>query len=104
MQRAIDSDPFLLEILKSAFETIADNLAVTIMRSAYSEIVRESLDFSTALCDWKGRTIAQGVCTPMHLGAFADSMEHLIANMGATVVPGDVFIFNDPYLSSGQHL
>jgi N-methylhydantoinase B len=104
MLRAIDSDPFLLEILKSAFETIADNLAVTIMRSAYSEIVRESLDFSTALCDWRGRTIAQGVCTPMHLGAFADSMEHLIADIGATAVPGDVFVFNDPYLSSGQHL
>jgi N-methylhydantoinase B len=104
MQPSMESDPFLLEILKSAFETIADNLAVTIMRSAYSEIVRESLDFSTALCDWQGRTIAQGVCTPMHLGAFADSMEHLIAHIGAAAVPGDVFIFNDPYLASGQHL
>lgn len=104
MQRVVDSDPFLLEILKSAFETIADNLAVTIMRSAYSEIVRESLDFSTALCDWQGRTIAQGVCTPLHLGAFADSMEHLLSSVGATAVPGDVFIFNDPYLASGQHL
>ncbi len=104
MQPSMESDPFLLEILKSAFETIADNLAVTIMRSAYSEIVRESLDFSTALCDWQGRTIAQGVCTPMHLGAFADSMEHLIAHSGAAAVPGDVFIFNDPYLASGQHL
>lgn len=104
MQRKNISDPFLVEVLKSAFETIADNLAVTIMRSAYSEIVRESLDFSTALCDWQGRTIAQGVCTPLHLGAFADSMEYLIAHVGARTVPGDVFVFNDPYLACGQHL
>lgn len=104
MQRDIQSDPFLVEVLKSAFETIADNLAVTIMRSAYSEIVRESLDFSTALCDWQGRTIAQGVCTPLHLGAFADSMELLIARVGTKAVPGDVFVFNDPYLAGGQHL
>lgn len=97
-------DPFLLEILKSAFETIADNLAVTIMRSAYSEIVRESLDFSTALCDWKGRTVAQGVCTPLHLGAFQDSMSHLIEHTRADVSPGDIFIFNDPFMASGQHL
>ena len=97
-------DPFLLEVINSAFETIADNLAVTLMRSAYSEIVRESLDFSTALCDWRGRTIAQGVCTPLHLGGFQDSMEHLIRDAGDDLAPGDIFIFNDPYLASGQHL
>jgi N-methylhydantoinase B len=104
MPRAPDHDPFLLEILKNAFEMIADNLAVTIMRSAYSEIVRESLDFSTALCDWRGRTLAQGVCTPMHLGAFQDSLEHLIRSSAATLAPDDIFLFNDPFLSSGQHL
>jgi N-methylhydantoinase B len=104
MDRGTRSDAFLLEILQNAFETIADNLAATIMRSAYSEILRESFDFSTALCDRRGRTLAQGVCTPMHLGAFGDAMEHLIAASGPAIAPGDVFLFNDPFLASGQHL
>ena len=30
MERVRSSDPFLLEIIKNAFETIADNLAVTV--------------------------------------------------------------------------
>ena len=74
------------------------------MRSAYSEILRESFDFSTALCDRQGRTLAQGVCTPMHLGAFQDAMEHLIAAAGPTLAPDDIYVFNDPFLASGQHL
>ncbi|MBA2965035.1 MULTISPECIES: hydantoinase B/oxoprolinase family protein [Ramlibacter] len=97
-------DPYLLEVLRSAFDTIADNLAITVMRTAYSEIVRESLDFSTALCDANGQTLAQGVCTPMHLGSFHDAMDNLRREQAGDIHPGDVFIFNDPFLAAGQHL
>lgn len=97
-------DPYLLEVLRSAFDTIADNLAITVMRTAYSEIVRESLDFSTALCDRESMTLAQGVCTPMHLGSFHDAMVNLRRVKEGDIFPGDVFIFNDPFLAAGQHL
>jgi N-methylhydantoinase B len=97
-------DPYLLEVLRSAFDTIADNLAISVMRTAYSEIVRESLDFSTALCDGNGLTLAQGVCTPMHLGSFHDAMLKLRRDRAGDIHPGDVFIFNDPFLAAGQHL
>ena len=63
------TDPFLLEVLRNAFDTIAEEITLTIIRTAYSQIVRDSLDFSTALCDAKGRNFAQGVCPPMHLGS-----------------------------------
>ncbi|TGP85003.1 hydantoinase B/oxoprolinase family protein, partial [Mesorhizobium sp. M8A.F.Ca.ET.218.01.1.1] len=39
------TDPFLLEIFKNAFDTIADEMTLTIVRTAYSQIVRDSLDF-----------------------------------------------------------
>ena len=80
-------DPYLLEVLRSAFDTIADNLAITVMRTAYSEIVRESLDFSTALCDGNGKTLAQGVCTPMHLGSFHDAMENRLVERKGDIHP-----------------
>jgi N-methylhydantoinase B len=98
--------PFLLEIVKNALETIADELALIIMRTAYSSIVRDAMDYSTAVCDRDGRTLAQGLTTPLHLGSFFDAMQNLIAvaRRGGGVKPDDVFIFNDPYLAAGQHL
>lgn len=97
-------DPFQLEILKSSFDTIADDMAITLMRTAHSGIVRDSLDYSTALCDPAGRTLAQGVCTPMHMGSFPDFMRKLIAQYAGNIRPRDVFIANDPFAAAGQHL
>ncbi len=97
-------DPILLEVFRNAFETIADQMALILMRTAHSPIVRDAMDFSTALCDATGRNLAQGLTTPMHLGSFYDAMRHLIGQYGDQIAPGDVFIGNDPYLASGQHL
>ena len=90
--------------MKSCFDTIADDMALTLMRTAHSGIVRDSLDFSTALVDSEGLTLAQGICTPMHMGSFYDAMRKLIGQYDQRVDPGDVFIFNDPYAADGQHL
>jgi len=97
-------DPFLLEILKSSFDTIADDMALNMMRTAYSGIVRDSMDFSTAILDHRGQTLAQGLTTPMHLGSFHDAMRGLIRRYEGRVEPEDVFVFNDPYVADGQHL
>jgi len=96
--------PFLLEVVKNALDTIADELALIIMRTAYSSIVRDAMDYSTAICDANGQTLAQGLTTPLHLGSFFDAMSNLVRNHASGAVPGDVYIFNDPYLAAGQHL
>jgi N-methylhydantoinase B len=97
-------DSILLEVLKNGFESIADEMALILMRTAHSPIVRDAMDYSTALCDVQGQTLAQGLTTPMHLGSFYDAMRHLLAQYDGRIAPGDVFIGNDPYLASGQHL
>jgi N-methylhydantoinase B len=97
-------DPILLEVFKNGFEAIADEMALILMRTAHSPIVRDAMDFSTALCDPHGQNLAQGLTTPMHLGSFLDAMRHLIGEYGTDIAEGDVFIGNDPYLASGQHL
>ena len=101
---SIETDSFQREIIKNCFDTIADDMAITLMRTAYSGIVRDSLDFSTAICDPDGLTLAQGVCTPMHMGSFFDAMKALLNQYKRNVFPNDIFIFNDPYASAGQHL
>lgn len=97
-------DPIRLEVMKNAFDAIADEMALMLMRAAYSPIVRDSMDYSTALCDADGQTLAQGVTTPMHLGSFYDAMQHLMQRYAGDIHPGDVFIGNDPYVAAGQHL
>ena len=97
-------DPILLEVLRNAFESAADQMALILMRTAHSPIVRDAMDFSTAICDATGQNLAQGLTTPMHLGSFYDAMRHLIGQYEGRIHPGDVFIANDPYLASGQHL
>jgi N-methylhydantoinase B len=101
---AVASDPITFEVVRNALDSIADQMAITLMRSAYSAIVRDSVDYSTAFCDRHGRMLAQGLTTPLHLGSFPDAMRHLIETYGDRMQPGDVFTLNDPYGSGGMHL
>ena len=83
-----DVDPFLLEVLKNGLDTIADEMALVMMKTAYSGIVRDSMDFSTAVCDAEGQTLAQGLTTAMHLGSFYDAMRCLITTQTGNIFPG----------------
>jgi N-methylhydantoinase B len=97
-------DPITLEVVKNALSSVADEMALVLMRSAYSPVVRDSMDYSTALCDRHGQVIAQGLTLAVQLGAFPDAMRHLKAQYAGNMRPGDIFIMNDPYGAGGQHL
>jgi N-methylhydantoinase B len=99
-----DIDPITFEVIKNGLDSIADQMALVLMRSAYSPIVRDSLDYSTAICDRDGRMVAQGLTTALHLGSFPFAMRNLVQRWGGRMKPGDVFLFNDPYGSGGMHL
>ncbi|HEY0685639.1 MAG TPA: hydantoinase B/oxoprolinase family protein [Steroidobacter sp.] len=97
-------DPVTLEIVKNALGSIADEMALVILRTAYSPIVRDSMDFSTAVFDRNGRTVAQGLTLAVHLGAFPDAMRKIVSEHGESMRPGDMFLMNDPYSGGGMHL
>lgn len=97
-------DPVRLEVIKNGFDAIADEIALILLRTAYSPIVRDSMDYSTAICGKDGLTLAQGLTTPLHLGSFYDAMQNLIGKYKSNIYDGDIFIGNDPYVASGQHL
>ncbi len=97
-------DPITFEVIKNALSSVADEMALIVMRSAYSPVVRDTMDYSTALCDRRGQLIAQGLTLAVQLGSFPDGMRILMADHAPTAQPGDVFLYNDPYGSGGQHL
>jgi N-methylhydantoinase B len=101
MNRRID--PITFEVVRNALASTADEMALVVIRSAYSQVIRDTMDFSSALCDRHGELIAQGLTLAVQLGAFPAIMHHIIADVENTRA-GDVFIANDPYGAGGQHL
>lgn len=99
-----DIDPITFDVIQNALSSIADEMALVIMRSAYSPVVRDSMDYSTAVCDANGAVVAQGLTLAVQLGSFPDIMGRIVRDHGDALAPGDVFIANDPYGSGGQHL
>ena len=96
-------DPITQEIVGNALAAIADEMATTIFRTAHSTVVRDGMDFSAALCNAEGDTVAQAVTVPFHLGSVPHAMDTLRAKWGDRMHPGDVFIMNDPF-DGGIHL
>jgi N-methylhydantoinase B len=96
-------DPIAFELFKNALFSIADEMALTIVRTAYSGVIKDVMDFSTAFCDAEGRTVAQGLTLPAHLCSFPDALAATIRRYGDRMQPGDVYCLNDPF-EGGMHL
>lgn len=96
-------DPITLELIRNGLESIVDEMALTLVRTAYSPNLKNAMDLSTAFCDTAGRLVAQGLTLPVHLGTVPDAMRAVLARFGETIRPGDVYILNDPY-EGGTHL
>ena len=92
-----------LELLKNAAESIADQMALTIVRTARSSVAKDSMDFSTALVNARGEVVAQGLCQPRHVCAIPSAVDAVLKSYGDQFEPGDIYILNDPY-SGGTHL
>lgn len=95
--------PVAFELFKNALYSVANEMALTIFRTAYSPLIKEVMDYSTALTDGNGRTVAQGLTLPGHLCSFPGVLATILQRYGSTMEPGDVYCLNDPY-EGGQHL
>jgi N-methylhydantoinase B len=96
-------DPIAFELFKNAIFSIADEMALTVMRTTYSGVLKDNMDFSTALVDADGKLVAQGLTLPGHLGSIPTAMESIMRQFADNMGPGDIFIMNDPF-DGGMHL
>jgi N-methylhydantoinase B len=97
--------PIEIEVIRNALTAAAAEMDVTVWRTSRSTIVRELLDYSTAVFDAEGWNLAQSARIPGHLNSMSHALREILANF---VPPdqwneGDVVITNDPYCG-GQHL
>ena len=96
-------DPIGFELFRNTLLSIADEMALTILRTAYSGVLKDNMDYSTAFCDGEGRTVAQGLTLPAHLSSFPDALAATLARFGDRMRPGDVYCLNDPF-EGGMHI
>lgn len=82
------SDPILLELVKNALDAVVEEMAIALVRTAYSNNLKNSMDMSCALCDADGRLIAQGLTLPLHLGSVPDAMAQIRRKFAGRVEPG----------------
>jgi N-methylhydantoinase B len=94
-------DPVKLEIFKSLYSSVAEEMGVSLRRSAFSPNIKERRDYSCAVFNSEGTLIAQGDHMPVHLGSMPMSVGAALDSV--ELGPGDIVVLNDPY-AGGTHL
>ena len=93
-----------MQIMWNRLISVVEEQAQTLLRTAFSPIVRECGDLSAGVFDPQGRMIAQAVTgTPGHVNSMAEAVKHFICHFPLeTMNEGDIYITNDPWLGTGH--
>ncbi len=90
-----------LQVFLNLFVSIAEEMGIVLRRTAFSANIKERRDYSCAVYDAAGRTVAMGDHMPAHLGAMPVSVSAVLQE--AQPGPGDIYFLNDPF-RGGTHL
>src|SRR5450755_4306135 len=90
-----------LELFRHLLVSIAEEMGAVLRKTSFSANIKERRDYSCAVYDASGETVAMGDHMPVHLGAMPLSVRHALNAFD--LGPGDVAIVNDPF-SGGTHL
>src|SRR5215510_1707614 len=96
-------DRITVSVIQHRLESIVQEMGEAMLRTAYSQILNSSRDFSTAVFDGEGRLAAQAEHVPIHVGALPMAVKSVVDYFAGRIRPGDMFLLNDPY-HGGNHL
>ena len=92
------------QVMWNRLLSVVEEQGQTLVRTAFSPIVRECGDISAGVFDLEGRMMAQAVTgTPGHVNSMAESVKHFIDHFPLNSMnEGDIFITNDPWMGTGH--
>ena len=96
------TDPITIAVLQNRLAAIAEEMGEAMLRTAYSQILNSSRDFSIALIDAQCRLVAQADHIPVHVGAMPWAAK-AVSQRFLNPAPNEVYLLNDPY-RGGSHL
>jgi N-methylhydantoinase B len=98
------SDPITTEVIRNAFNAIADDMSRVLGRSAFSPVIYECKDYGVGLFNEKVETLGQAPGHPLFIGGLDWGVQSVVDKYGLeNLNPGDVFVVNDSYIT-GMHL
>src|SRR4026207_312921 len=91
-----------LQIMWNRLIAVVEEQAQTLLRTAFSAIVREAGDLSAGIFHRQGRMVRRAVTgTPGHVNSMAESVKHFIGHFGLENMQlGDAYITNDPWMGT----
>ncbi|MGK2915024.1 MAG: hydantoinase B/oxoprolinase family protein [Porticoccaceae bacterium] len=97
-------DPITGEVIRSAFDNIANEMSLVLLRTSGSPVLTESKDFSTVLFDADLNQIGASGYILLHMASGRLGVQAVAAARAPhDIQPGDAFICNDPYTSGALH-
>lgn len=97
-------DMVMMNILNSTMVSICREMGITLMKTSYSTIFNEALDFTCGLANTKGELIAVAEYCPAQIGGMPVLIENCIQEIPVSdMKEGDVILHNDPY-RGGLHI
>lgn len=97
-------DVVSMNIINSSMVSICREMGITLMKTSYSTIFNEALDFTCGLANVKGELIAVAEYCPAQIGGMPVLIENCIKELPIEdMKPGDVILHNDPY-RGGLHV
>lgn len=100
-----NGNPFTREIIKNALVAIGEEMFIALKRTSMSPIIYEALDYGIGLTDARGQLISQGNGIPGFIGTLDGAVRSVLDKFALDdILPGDMFITNDPYAGGGTHL
>jgi N-methylhydantoinase B len=98
-------DPIRAEVVSRHLLATAEEMGVTLIRTAFSPNIKERADCSSAIFDAAGQVVAVAQRVPIHLGSMVGAVDEILKRYDrAQLQEGDMFMANDPYNGGGSHL
>jgi N-methylhydantoinase B len=100
----VAADPVTTEVIRHGLNSAAEQMKRALIRTAFSPVIYEVLDFAVAIYDRQVRLLAQAPALPLFMGTMSFCVEGAVAAIGGeeALEPGDIILYNVPY-ATGSH-
>lgn len=97
-------DTMTLSLVNNYMANVCREMGIAMMRTSYSPIFNESLDFSTVMFNSRAELVSQADFVPSMVGSITFAASWTIQELGLDhFEPDDVVVHNDPY-RGGCHI
>jgi N-methylhydantoinase B len=96
-------DPITFSVILNRFNTIANEMTLTLEYTAWTSILALARDFSCAIYDSQARQVCMMDALPIHTNSMHVVLKQIAEMFAGDIHDGDVIVTNDPY-SGNTHV